>query len=43
VVPLGPLRQFVAHEQELLAGHAVHVTKEQAQVGILAARRPIQA
>ena len=35
MVPLGPLRQFVAHEQELLAGHSVHITKEQAQVGIL--------
>ena len=34
VVPFGPLRQFIAHEEQLFAGHGVHVTEEQAQVGI---------
>src|SRR5688572_15888178 len=35
VVPLAPLRELAAHEQQLLAGMRPHVAVEQAQVGEL--------
>ena len=35
VVPLAPLRDFAAHEDQLLARLGEHVAKQQPQVGIL--------
>src|SRR6516225_7884114 len=35
VVPLSPMPELAAHEEQLLAGLGVHVTKEQSQVGKL--------